>query len=52
MLKEYLRILKKHSEDVYGVGARTTLSVYTVLSIACVVIPTLFFLMLIISKLF
>jgi hypothetical protein len=52
MLKEYLRILKKHSDDVFGVGARTTLSVYTVLSIACVVIPTLFFLILIISKLF
>ncbi|MEW6145919.1 MAG: hypothetical protein AB1598_12965 [Thermodesulfobacteriota bacterium] len=52
MLKEYLRILKKHSDDVFGVGARTTLSVYTVLSIACVVIPALFFLVLIISKLF
>lgn len=52
MLKEYLRILKKHSDDVYGVGARTTLSVYTVLSIVCVVIPTLFFLILILLKLF
>lgn len=52
MLKEYLRILKKHSDDVYGVGAKTTLSFYTVLSIACVVLPTLFFLILIISKLF
>jgi hypothetical protein len=52
MLKEYLRILKKHSDDVFGVGARTTLSVYTVLSIACIVIPTLFFLILIILKLF
>lgn len=52
MLNEYLRILKKHSDDVYGVGARTTLSVYTVLSIACVLIPTLFFLVLIILKIF
>lgn len=52
MLKEYLRILKKHSDDVYGVGARTTLSVYTVLSIACIVIPMLFFLVLIILKIF
>ncbi len=52
MLNEYLRILKKHSEDVFGVGARTTLSVYTVLSIACVVIPVLFFLVLIILKIF
>lgn len=52
MLKEYLRILKKHSDDVYGVGARTTLSVYTVLSIACIVLPTLFFLVLIILKIF
>jgi hypothetical protein len=52
MLKEYLRILKKHSDDVYGVRARTTLSVYTVLAIACVLIPTLFFLVLIILKIF
>ncbi len=52
MLNEYLRILKKHSDDVYGVGARTTLSVYTLLSIACVLIPTLFFLVLIILKIF
>lgn len=52
MLKEYLRILKKHSADVFGVGARTTLSFYTILSIACVVIPLLFFLILIISRIF
>lgn len=52
MLKEYLRILKKHSEDVFGVGARTTLSFYTILSIACVVIPLIFFLILIISRIF
>jgi hypothetical protein len=52
MLKEYLRILKKHSDDVFGVGARTTLSFYTILSIACVVIPLLFFLILIISRIF
>jgi|JRYK01.1.fsa_nt_gb hypothetical protein len=52
MLKEYLRILKKHSDDVFGVGARTTLSFYTILSIACVVIPLLFFLILVISRIF
>jgi len=52
MLKEYLRILRKHSDDVFGVGARTTLSFYTILSIACVVIPLLFFLVLIISRIF
>ncbi|HET7290246.1 MAG TPA: hypothetical protein VFJ67_07380 [Thermodesulfobacteriota bacterium] len=52
MLKEYLRILRKHSDDVFGVGARTTLSFYTILSIACVVIPLLFFLILIISRIF
>ncbi|HKQ32706.1 MAG TPA: hypothetical protein VJV40_05850 [Thermodesulfobacteriota bacterium] len=52
MLKEYLRILKKHSDDVFGVGARTTLSFYTILSIACVVIPLLFFLILIILRIF
>lgn len=52
MLKEYLRILRKHSDDVFGVSARTTLSFYTILSIACVVIPLLFFLILIISRIF
>ncbi len=52
MLREYLRILKKHSDDVFGVGARTTLSIYTVLSVACVLLPLLFFLILILLKLF
>ncbi|MEQ9620149.1 MAG: hypothetical protein RIG61_13390 [Deltaproteobacteria bacterium] len=52
MLKEYLRILKEHSDDVYGVGARTTLSLYTVLSIACIVVPLLFFLIVLVLKLF
>jgi len=52
MLKEYLRILRNHSNDVFGVGARKTLSFYTVLSVACVVIPILFFLILIISRIF
>lgn len=52
MLKEYLRILKNHSDDVFGVGARKTLSIYTILSIACVVVPVLFFLILLVSKVF
>lgn len=52
MLKEYLRILKEHSDDVYGVGARKTLSLYTLLSIACVVVPVTFFLVVILLKLF
>ncbi|MFI5321982.1 MAG: hypothetical protein ACHQ6U_00295 [Thermodesulfobacteriota bacterium] len=52
MLREYLRILKEHSDDVFGVGARTTLSIFTVLSIACIVVPLLFFLILILHKLF
>lgn len=52
MLKEYKRILKAHADDVYGVGAKTTLSFYTILSIACVVVPTVFFLVLLVLKLF
>lgn len=52
MLKEYLRILKEHSEDVFGVGARTTLSLYTLLAIACIVVPVTFFLIVIILRLF
>jgi len=52
MLKKYLRILRNHSNDIFGVGARKTLSFYTVLSVACVVIPILFFLILIISRIF
>lgn len=52
MLKEYRKILKQHSDDVYGVGAHTTLSFYTLLSIACVVVPVAFFLIVIILKLF
>ena len=52
MLKEYLRILRRQSDDVFGVGARTTLSLYTLLSIACVVVPLLFLFILIVRKLF
>lgn len=52
MLKEYLKILRRHSDDVFGVGARKTLSFYTILSIACVVVPVLFFLILLVSKVF
>ena len=52
MLEEYRKILKQHSDDVYGVGARTTLSLYTLLSIACIVVPVTFFLIVIILKLF
>ncbi len=52
MLKEYKRILKAHADDVYGVGAKQTLSFYTVLSIACVVVPTVFFVVLLVLKLF
>ena len=52
MLKEYKRILKSHADDVYGVGAKQTLSFYTVLSIACIVVPTAFFVVLLVLKLF
>ena len=52
MLKEYKRILKAHADDVYGVGAKQTLSFYTVLSIACVVVPTTFLLVVLVLKLF
>lgn len=52
MLKEYRKILKEHADDVYGVGAHTTLSLYTLLSIACIVVPVTFFVIVIVLKLF
>jgi len=52
MIKEFKRILKQHSDEVFGVRAKTTLSIYTVLAIACVVVPTVFFIALTVSKLF
>lgn len=52
MWSEFKRILKQHSDDVYGVASYKTLSFYTVLSIACIVIPVLFLLALGIWQLF
>lgn len=52
LLKEYRRILKAHSDEVYGVSAKTTLSFYTILSIACIVVPVVFLLTLLVLKLF
>jgi len=52
MLSEFKRILKEHSDDVYGIGAYKTLSFYTVLSLACILIPVLFLLILGLWKLF
>lgn len=52
MLNQYLKILKNHADNVYGVKARTTLSLYTLLSIACVVVPTVFFIVVLLLKIF
>lgn len=52
MLKEYKRILKEHSDDVYGVGAKTTLSLYTLLSLSCIVVPLVFLVILLFLKIF
>ena len=52
MLSEFKRILKEHSDDVYGVGAYKTLSFYTILAIACILIPVLFLLILGLWKVF
>lgn len=52
MLEEYKRILEKHSDDVYGVGARTTLSLYTILSVSCIVVPVIFLFILLVLKVF
>jgi len=52
MLSQYLKILKSHADDVYGIKARTTLSFYTVLSIMCVVVPTIFFVAVLLFKIF
>jgi len=52
ILSEFKRILKSHSDDVYGVGASKTLSFYTIFSIACILVPVLFLLILGIWKLF
>ncbi len=50
MLKEYMRILKQHSDDVFGIRSKLSLSIFTVLAILCVVVPILFFLTLTILK--
>jgi len=46
MLSEFKRILKEHSDDVYGVGAYHTLSFYAILAIACILVPVIFLLIL------
>lgn len=52
MLKRYLKIIKDQSEDVFGVKARKTLSVYTIFSVACVILPLIIVFSLLVNKIF
>ncbi len=52
MYKEFKRILKAHSDDVYGIASYKTLSFYTIMSLCCILIPVLFLLILGLWKLF
>ncbi len=48
MIKEFLKKLNKQSEDVFGVSAKKTLSIYSVFAVGSVVIPliSIFFLLI------
>lgn len=52
MLNKYFKIIKNQSEDVFGVKARKTLSIYTVFSAACVILPLIIVFSLLVNKIF
>lgn len=52
MLKQYIKILKSHAGDVFGYRAKEALSFYTILAIASVVLPTVFLIGVLVSKIF
>lgn len=52
MLRKYIDIIKNQSEDVFGIKAKKTLSVYSIFSVASVIIPLLIVFLLLINKIF
>lgn len=50
MIKQFLKKLNEQSKDVFGVGAKQTLSVYSVFAVMAVVLPLLSVLFLLIYK--
>jgi len=50
MLKEFLKKLNEQSQDVFGVSAKKTLSVYSVFAVMSIVVPLLFILFLLLYK--
>lgn len=52
MIREFIKRINEQSEDVFGVGARKSLSVFSVFSVLAVLIPVLFLLLLLIYKIF
>lgn len=51
MIRQFLKNLNEQSEDVFGVGAKKTLSVYSVFAVGAVIIPLVSILFILISKL-
>lgn len=52
MIRKYIDIIKNQSEDVFGIKAKKTLSIYSVFSVASVVVPIVIVFFLLISKFF
>lgn len=50
MINEFLKKLNEQSEDVFGVGARKTLSVYSVFAVGSVVIPVISIIFILLFK--
>lgn len=51
MIKQFIDKINEQSEDVFGVGAKKTLSVYSVFAVGAVIIPLLSILLIVIWKL-
>ena len=52
MFDNYFKVVKNQSEDVFGVKAKKTLSIYSVFSAACVILPLIIVLSLLANKIF
>jgi hypothetical protein len=52
MLKRYIEVINKQSENVFGAKPKGVLSAYSVFALACAVLPIAALLAMLIMKLF
>lgn len=52
MIKQFLKKLNEQSQDVFGVGAKKSLSIYSIFAVSAVIIPLASIVFILILKVF